>query len=241
VPELSEILNRISGKGRQTERLREPAGTAETRHDWENAEVLDLLSQPLLDLIDAAREVHVRYHDDGEMQLASLLSIKTGACPEDCKYCAQSAHYAKTTGLKRETLLDVDDVLEKAKRAKDAGASRFCMGAAWREVKDGEAFDSVIAMVKGVRALGMEACVTLGMLSEAQASRLAEAGLTAYNHNLDTSPGSKCMRWMRCASNISSGNGSANSARISSRVQSLRTRPRGARGSMEWASDMRAT
>ncbi|MET0156769.1 MAG: biotin synthase BioB, partial [Methyloceanibacter sp.] len=99
----------------------------------------------------------------------------------------QSAHYAKTTGLKRETLLDVDDVLEKAKRARDAGASRFCMGAAWREVKDGEAFDSVIAMVKGVRALGMEACVTLGMLSEAQASRLAEAGLTAYNHNLDTS------------------------------------------------------
>jgi biotin synthase len=186
VPELSE--NRISGKGQQTERSREGKGAAETRHDWDRGEVLDLLSQPLLDLIDNARAVHLRYHEDGEMQLASLLSIKTGACPEDCKYCAQSAHYAKTTGLKRETLLDVDDVLEKAERARDAGASRFCMGAAWREVKDGEAFDSVIAMVRGVRALGMEACVTLGMLSEAQASRLAEAGLTAYNHNLDTSP-----------------------------------------------------
>ena len=188
MPELSEILNRISSKGQQTEMPREGKRAAETRHDWGAREVLDLLSQPLLDLIDAARAIHLRCHDDGEMQLASLLSIKTGACPEDCKYCAQSAHYAKTTGLKRETLLDVDDVLEKAKRAREAGASRFCMGAAWREVKDGEAFDSVIAMVRGVRALGMEACVTLGMLSEAQAGRLAEAGLTAYNHNLDTSP-----------------------------------------------------
>jgi biotin synthase len=122
------------------------------------------------------------------MQLASLLSIKTGACPEDCKYCAQSAHYAKTTGLRRETLLDVDEVLGKARRAKDAGATRFCMGAAWREVKDGDAFDSVLAMVRGVRELGMEACVTLGMLTQSQADRLAEAGLTAYNHNLDTSP-----------------------------------------------------
>ncbi|MGZ8417599.1 MAG: biotin synthase BioB, partial [Methyloceanibacter sp.] len=131
---------------------------------------------------------HRRHHADGEVQLASLLSIKTGACPEDCKYCAQSAHYAKATGLKRETFLDVDDVLQKALRAKAAGATRFCMGAAWREVKDGEAFDSVLAMVRGVRELGMEACVTLGMLSQAQADRLAEAGLTAYNHNLDTSP-----------------------------------------------------
>ena len=132
--------------------------------------------------------MHRRHHADGEVQLASLLSIKTGACPEDCKYCPQSAHYAKTTGLKRETLLDVDDVLTEAQRAKAAGATRFCMGAAWREVKDGEAFDRVLAMVRGVRALGMEACVTLGMLNQAQADRLAEAGLTAYNHNLDTSP-----------------------------------------------------
>ena len=150
--------------------------------------MLALLSLPLLDLIDQARSVHRRHHEDGEVQLASLLSIKTGACPEDCKYCPQSAHYAKETGLRRETLLDVDDVLAKARLAKEAGATRFCMGAAWREVKDGPAFDSVLAMVKGVRALEMEACVTLGMINAAQARRLAEAGLTAYNHNLDTSP-----------------------------------------------------
>ena len=121
------------------------------------------------------------------MQLASLLSIKTGSCPEDCKYCPQSAHYAKETGLEREALLDVDDVLSKARTAKDAGATRFCMGAAWRQVKDGPAFDAVLDMVRGVRALNMEACVTLGMLTEGQAERLADAGLTAYNHNLDTS------------------------------------------------------
>ena len=135
MPELSEIVNRIRAKDCQTESSREREDGAETRHDWDSGEVLDLLSQPLLELVDAARAVHRRYHDAGEVQLASLLSIKTGACPEDCKYCAQSAHYAKTTGLKRETLLDVDDVLEKAKRARDAGASRFCMGAAWRAVK----------------------------------------------------------------------------------------------------------
>ena len=132
--------------------------------------------------------MHRRHHADGTVQLASLYSIKTGACPEDCKYCPQSAHYAKSTGLKREEILDVDEVLAKAAIAKDAGATRFCMGAAWREVKDGEAFDRVLAMVRGVRALGMEACVTLGMLNQSQAERLAEAGLTAYNHNLDTSP-----------------------------------------------------
>jgi biotin synthase len=188
VSETLKITNPINGKARQAQSAREPDRAPETRHDWTSEEVLDLLSQTLLDLVDQARAVHRRYHRDGAVQLASLLSIKTGACPEDCKYCAQSAHYAKTTGLKRETLLDVDDVLENAKRAKDAGASRFCMGAAWREVKDGQAFDSVLAMVKGVRALGMEACVTLGMVTQAQADRLAEAGLTAYNHNLDTSP-----------------------------------------------------
>ncbi|MGH6749828.1 MAG: biotin synthase BioB [Methyloceanibacter sp.] len=166
----------------------EPRPAHKLRHDWESGEVLALLRLPLLDLIDQARAVHLSHHEDGEVQLASLLSIKTGACPEDCKYCPQSAHYAKETGLKRETLLDVDDVLAKARLAKEAGATRFCMGAAWREVKDGPAFDSVLAMVKGVRALDMEACVTLGMLNAAQARRLAEAGLTAYNHNLDTSP-----------------------------------------------------
>jgi len=182
-----KTVNPINGKPHQAETLREPQ-PAETRHDWTAGEVLALLTAPLLELVDRARAVHRRHHADGEVQLASLLSIKTGACPEDCKYCAQSAHYTKTTGLKRETLLDVDDVLQKARRAKTAGATRFCMGAAWREVKDGPAFDSVLAMVRGVRELGMEACVTLGMLSQAQADRLAEAGLTAYNHNLDTSP-----------------------------------------------------
>jgi biotin synthase len=188
VAEPCKTANPINGIARQTETSREGRPVGETRHDWGADEVVALLHSPLLELIDRARAVHRRHHADGEMQLASLLSIKTGACPEDCKYCAQSAHYAKTTGLKRETLLDIDDVLEKAQRAKAAGATRFCMGAAWREVRDGPAFDSVIAMVRGVRELGIEACVTLGMLSQAQADRLAEAGLTAYNHNLDTSP-----------------------------------------------------
>jgi biotin synthase len=169
-------------------RIRCEPGQAELspRHDWRKKEVVSLLSQPLLELIDHARAVHRRHHEGG-VQLASLLSIKTGSCPEDCKYCPQSAHYAKSTGLQREELLDVDAVLAKAETAKRAGASRFCMGAAWREVKEGDAFDRVLAMVRGVRSLGMEACVTLGMLTEVQAERLAEAGLTAYNHNLDTS------------------------------------------------------
>jgi len=151
------------------------------------ADVERLLARPLLDLVFEAAAVHRRHHDPASLQCSQLLSIKTGACPEDCKYCPQSAHYAKTTGLKREESLDVDEVLSKAAIAKEAGATRFCMGAAWREVKDGEAFDRVLAMVRGVRALDMEACVTLGMLNQSQADRLAEAGLTAYNHNLDTS------------------------------------------------------
>ena len=124
-----------------------------------------------------------------QVQLASLLSIKTGACPEDCKYCAQSAHYAKTTGLEaRDPCSTSTTSWTRRGSPRRPARRRFCMGAAWREVKDGEAFDSVLAMVKGVRELGMEACVTLGMLTQAQADRLAEAGLTAYNHNLDTSP-----------------------------------------------------
>jgi biotin synthase len=188
VTELPNFQNPINGKARPAETLREPQAEAGTlRHDWQKAEVAALLSQPLLDLIDQARAVHRRHHAEGTVQLASLLSIKTGSCSEDCKYCPQSAHYAKSTGIEREQLLDIDDVLAKATLAKEAGATRFCMGAAWREVKDGEPFDRVLAMVKGVRALDMEACVTLGMLTQAQADRLAEAGLTAYNHNLDTS------------------------------------------------------
>jgi biotin synthase len=177
--------NPINGQGGQ-EGTDAPGGAL--RYDWTSEEVLGLLTSPLLDLVDRARAVHRRHHGDADVQLASLLSIKTGGCPEDCKYCPQSAHYAKTTGVAREELLDVGEVLAKARLAKEAGATRFCMGAAWREVKNGEAFDRVLAMVRGVRALDMEACVTLGMVTEAQADRLAEAGLTAYNHNLDTSP-----------------------------------------------------
>lgn len=160
----------------------------EIRHNWTTDEALELLELPLMDLLYRAQTTHREHHDDNTVQLASLLSIKTGACPEDCKYCPQSAHHAKKTGLKKEPLMDVDAVLEKAKIAKEAGASRFCMGAAWRNVRDGEQFDKVIDMVKGVRAMDMEACVTLGMLNKEQAQRLADAGLNAYNHNLDTSP-----------------------------------------------------
>jgi biotin synthase len=158
------------------------------RHDWTTEEISILLEAPLMDLVYTAQTVHRHFHPDNTVQLASLLSIKTGSCPENCKYCPQSAHYAKKTGLEKQSLLEVEAVLEKAREAKAHGSSRFCMGAAWREVKDGEAFDQVIDMVKGVRELGMEACVTLGMLNADQAKRLAEAGLTAYNHNLDTSP-----------------------------------------------------
>ena len=186
--DILKTASRINAKAHRVENLGESAPETGARHDWTAQEVLALLTQPLLELVDQARAVHRRHHSDGDVQLASLLSIKTGACPENCKYCAQSAHYAKSTGLKREKLLNVDEVLAKARIAKEAGANRFCMGAAWREVKDGAEFDSVLEMVKGVRALGMEACVTLGMLTQTQADRLAEAGLTAYNHNLDTSP-----------------------------------------------------
>jgi biotin synthase len=140
---------------------------------------------PLPDLILRAQTVHREHHPAGEVQLCSLLSVKTGGCPEDCAYCPQSSKY--DTGVDPERMMKPAEVLEAAGRAKAAGATRFCMGAAWREVKDGPAFDSVLEMVRGVRSLGMEACCTLGMLDEAQARRLAEAGLSAYNHNLDTS------------------------------------------------------
>ena len=132
-----------------------------------------------------AQLVHREHHQATNVQLCSLLSVKTGGCPEDCAYCPQSSHH--DTGLDKQRMMKTPEVLEAAQRAKAAGATRFCMGAAWREVKDGPAFEEVLDMVRGVRALGMEACTTLGMLTEAQAQKLAEAGLTAYNHNLDTS------------------------------------------------------
>jgi biotin synthase len=144
-----------------------------------------LYERPLFSLIDEARAVHRAHHAQSEVQLCTLLSVKTGGCPEDCAYCPQSSHYP--AAAEPERMLDVDDVLSRAKRAREQGSTRFCMGAAWREVKDGPAFDRVVTMVRGVKALGLEACVTLGMLTEAQALRLKEAGLDAYNHNLDTS------------------------------------------------------
>ncbi len=157
------------------------------RHDWTVEEIESLLRLPLLDLLQRAREVHVRFHDD-TVQLASLLSIKTGGCPEDCSYCPQSAHHGNEVDITREPMMKVAEVLARAKAAQAAGATRFCMGAAWRRVKDGEEFSSVLDMVRGVRQMGMEACVTLGMLTRPQARSLAEAGLTSYNHNIDTSP-----------------------------------------------------
>jgi biotin synthase len=155
------------------------------RHEYTLAEVRSIYDLPIPDLVMRAQLVHREHHPANDVQLCSLLSVKTGGCPEDCAYCPQSSHY--DTGLERERMMKTPEVLGAAARAKDAGATRFCMGAAWREVKDGPAFDEVLEMVRGVRALGMEACCTLGMLSERQAERLAEAGLSAYNHNLDTS------------------------------------------------------
>jgi biotin synthase len=160
--------------------------STDIRHDWTVEELLAIHDQPLLDLVARANQVHRRYHDPNDIQRASLLSIKTGGCPENCKYCSQSAHW-REVDLERETLMNVGAVLAEARTARDAGAGRFCMGAAWREVRNGPEFDAVLDMVRGVRALGMEACVTLGMLTADQAQRLADAGLTAYNHNLDTS------------------------------------------------------
>lgn len=156
-----------------------------TRYDWTIDEAVAIHDMPLFELIDRARAVHTAQHPKGEVQLCTLLSVKTGGCPEDCAYCPQSAHYETEVG--REGMLDVTSVLEAADRAREAGSTRFCMGAAWRQVKDGPEFDKVLDMVRGVKARGLEACCTLGMLTEAQAQRLKEAGLDAYNHNLDTS------------------------------------------------------
>ncbi|MCO5730485.1 biotin synthase BioB [Rhizobium sp. SSA_523] len=162
-------------------------GAEMIRHDWTIEAILGLHDLPLLDLIGRASAVHRQHHDPDRVQKASLLSIKTGGCPEDCAYCPQSAHHREVE-LTRERLMNPAVVVALADRARKAGAERFCMGAAWRKVTDGPDFDAVLDMVRGVRSLGMEACVTLGMLTPHQAERLAEAGLTAYNHNLDTSP-----------------------------------------------------
>ena len=157
------------------------------RHDWTLEQARELYEQALPELLFQSQTIHREFHDPCEVQVCSLLSIKTGGCAEDCAYCPQSAHYE--TGVEREPLMAVDQVLDAAKDASENGASRFCMGAAWREVSDGEDFEKVLRMVEGVRELGMEACCTLGMITPQQASRLADAGLSAYNHNLDTGPG----------------------------------------------------
>ena len=158
----------------------------EIRHDWTLPEVRALHDLPLFDLIFRAQTVHRETFADNKVQLCSLLSVKTGGCAEDCAYCPQAARYQ--TGVAAGPLLQTDAVLASAEQARAAGATRFCMGAAWREVKDGPQFDRVLEMVRGVRALGLEACTTLGMLTAEQALRLKEAGCSAYNHNLDTSP-----------------------------------------------------
>jgi biotin synthase len=156
------------------------------RHDWTRKEIRDIYSLPLPELIFQAQTVHRLFHRADEVQMCRLLSIKTGACPEDCAYCPQSAHYE--TGVRRQDLMDPAEVRAAAERAKAEGATRFCMGAAWRQVPEGKDFDRVLEMVRSVSALNLEVCCTLGMLNEKQALRLKEAGLTAYNHNLDTSP-----------------------------------------------------
>jgi biotin synthase len=159
--------------------------SAPFRHDWSLPEVRAIHDAPLFELVDRARAVHLEFHPKSEVQLCTLLSVKTGGCPEDCSYCPQSSHY--DTGVKGEALLPLAEVVQAARDAKERGATRFCMGAAWREPKDGPAFDRVLDMVRGVKEIGLEACLTAGMLSESQAKRLKDAGLDAYNHNLDTS------------------------------------------------------
>ncbi|MGB9068954.1 MAG: biotin synthase BioB [Candidatus Acidiferrales bacterium] len=156
------------------------------RHDWAHDEIRQIFTLPLPELIFQAQRAHREFHRPDEIQLCRLLSIKTGGCPEDCAYCSQSAHYR--TGVAREELLNPREVVQAAQRAKAEGATRFCMGAAWRQVHDGTEFDRVLEMVRSVAALNLEVCCTLGMLSESQAQRLKDAGLSAYNHNLDTSP-----------------------------------------------------
>ncbi len=161
------------------------AALGSIRHDWRHEEVRALFALPFPELIFRAQSVHRQHFDATEVQISTLLSIKTGGCPEDCGYCPQSMHHE--TGVKAEKLMSVEAVLAEARAAKEAGASRFCMGAAWRSPKDRD-LEEVCAMVEGVKALGLESCVTLGMLTSDQAQRLKDAGLDYYNHNLDTSP-----------------------------------------------------
>lgn len=155
------------------------------RHNWTKQEILEIYNKPLMELLYEAATVHRKFHDPNTVQVSTLLSIKTGGCPEDCGYCPQAARYH--TDIENNDLMTVGQVKAQALRAKESGSSRVCMGAAWRNVKDGHEFEQVLEMVRTINKLDMEVCCTLGMLTENQASRLAEAGLYAYNHNLDTS------------------------------------------------------
>lgn len=155
------------------------------RNDWTREEIQEIYDTPFLELVYKAATVHREFHDPTEVQVCTLLSVKTGGCPEDCAYCPQAARYH--TDVKVHKLLPTNEVLEKAQIAKENGSTRFCMGAAWREVRDNRDFDRVLDMVKGINSMGMEVCCTLGMLTEDQAKKLKDAGLYAYNHNIDTS------------------------------------------------------
>ncbi|KKD00899.1 biotin synthase BioB [Photobacterium halotolerans] len=157
----------------------------EVRHDWSVAEVQALFEKPFMDLVFEAQQIHRQYHEPNKVQVSTLLSIKTGACPEDCKYCPQSAHYR--TDVDRERLMEVERVLDAAEKAKNSGATRFCMGAAWKNPKERD-MPYLLEMVRGVKSMGLETCMTLGMITGDQANTLADAGLDYYNHNLDTSP-----------------------------------------------------
>ncbi len=159
--------------------------TPEPQRSWTRDEVAEIYRTPVLELVARAGAVHRQHHDPSEVQVCVLLSVKTGGCPEDCAYCPQAARYQ--TAVEAQPLMDVDDVLATARRARDEGATRFCMGAAWREVRDNVQFDRILEMIRGVDALGLEVCCTLGMVGEDQARRMKEAGLYAYNHNLDSS------------------------------------------------------
>jgi biotin synthase len=162
------------------------AASFDLRHNWKRNEVAEIYRTPLTELVFRAQSVHRQGHAPDRVQTCQLISIKTGGCPEDCAYCPQSAHY--DAPVERQGLLDAQHVIDVAKQAADRGVTRFCMGAAWRQAPEGAEFERVLEMVRGVAVLGMEVCCTLGMLSEGQAARLKEAGLSAYNHNLDTSP-----------------------------------------------------
>ena len=181
--EISEI--RESGRIRGEGAVGSPAGEGDVRHDWTREEIEALFALPFNELIFRAQIVHRRHFDPNKVQMSRLLSIKTGGCPEDCAYCPQSAHYE--TEVSADKLMAVDAILAEARAAKEGGASRFCMGAAWRSPKDRD-IENLVEVIEGVRGLGMETCMTLGMLTPGQADRLAEAGLDYYNHNVDTSP-----------------------------------------------------